>query len=419
MNKRYSNLIPILIIFLFALFIRMAYFYFVMDIKSSMDYRTEHDQKSYDSIAMSLLKNKEFSVIPGEPIGIILPVYPSFLAAIYSIFGHSLVVVRIMQTLISSLSCILVFVIAKNLFNKTTAIFSGLLTALSPAMVYLAGALMNETLFIFIILSAMFFAVKFIKTNSLKDNIYFSIFMCIAMLTKELMLPFVFFLIIWYLIICGSFKKALVNSSVSILVIVLLFMPWAIRNYKVYKDPMPFISVAGKTLWEGNHPSAKGYHVIPGDKDWEALGLKKPKYTPWGWESDMTEAKRRKLYTRRAIDWLIRHPKHFLKLIPLKFIYFWGPITQTSSKTAKRFTFVYSAFYSIILIFAIFGIILSRKRFKGLLLIYLLFIYFTIGACISIAITRYRLPLEPFYIMLASYSMSKLFSKFVIERRTK
>lgn len=417
MNKKYSDTILILIIFLSALCIRIVYFYFIFDIRTPLTQVEMADQRLYDSIATSLWQNKEFSVASGEPTGAVLPVYPLFLAAIYYIFGHSFVAVRIAQTLISCLSCILIFFIAKNLFNRTTALFSGLLLSISPAMVYLTGALMNESLFIFLLMITVCFAMRFKKRGLQKDNIFFAISLAICILTKEIMLPFVFFSVIWYLSICESFKKALISLFMSILIIIFLFLPWTIRNHKIYGDFAPTLTMAGGALWEGNHPSAKGYHVPPQDKDWQAIGLKNPRNPIWGSEDGLTEAERRKLYTKHILDWLIKHPKHFLKLIPIKFIYFWGPITQATNETAKRFTLVYSIFYSIILVLAILGIAFSRKKIKELLLIYLLFIYFTIVACATVVITRFRLPLEPFYIMLASYSLLKVFLRLKINEK--
>ena len=68
MNKKHSNLILILIIFFAALSLRTIYLSVIIDAGSPI---TEElaDQKLYDSLAVSLWKNHEFSVFPGFPVG--------------------------------------------------------------------------------------------------------------------------------------------------------------------------------------------------------------------------------------------------------------------------------------------------------------------------------------------------------------
>jgi 4-amino-4-deoxy-L-arabinose transferase-like glycosyltransferase len=57
------------------------------------------------------------------------PFYAYFLALVYKIFGHSYIVPRVIQHLLGSVSCVLIYSLAKKLFNRTVAIVSGIIAA--------------------------------------------------------------------------------------------------------------------------------------------------------------------------------------------------------------------------------------------------------------------------------------------------
>jgi hypothetical protein len=60
-----------------------------------------------------------------------------------------------------------------------------------------------------------------------------------------------------------------------------------------------------------------------------------------------------------------------------------------------------------ILVLAIAGAIAARRRWRPLLLIYLLILYYTFLHMVFMAITRYRLPIEPYLIILAAVALAR------------
>jgi len=64
-----------------------------------------------------------------------------------------------------------------------------------------------------------------------------------------------------------------------------------------------------------------------------------------------------------------------------------------------------------VLLLAAWGAVASRRRWRELLLLYLLFGYYTALHMVLMAITRYRLPLEPFLIVLAAHGLVELWKR--------
>src|SRR5215213_692646 len=58
------------------------------------------------------------------------PLYPYFLGVVYALFGRDLLIVRVVQALIGSASCVLLGLAGARLFSKRVGLVAGLALAL-------------------------------------------------------------------------------------------------------------------------------------------------------------------------------------------------------------------------------------------------------------------------------------------------
>ena len=137
------------------------------------------DDAQYDTLAVNLLAGKGFTLdsATGKPTSWRMPLYPLFLASIYSIFGHNYLAVRIIQCIMSALLCIMIFYIGKMTFGRKTGFFAALILAFyQPYIYYLyyggPAFLFSENLFNFLFLIFILFLVKeFFVNPSLKNSV--------------------------------------------------------------------------------------------------------------------------------------------------------------------------------------------------------------------------------------------------------
>ena len=131
------------------------------------------------------------------------------------------------------------------------------------------------------------------------------------------------------------------------------------------------------------------------------------------------------IYKNRAIEWIKNHPGDYLKLIPIKITRLWigdsyqemifNPSYKEDVSFHKRIIKIitFSISYYIILLLAIVGMIISRKKFFRELGVWTLPI---IGACIMHAILyggmRYHYPYIPLLILFATIPIMKWYQKF-------
>ncbi len=252
----------LLIIFL-ALAIRFSIFPFVAPHKERMF--TMLDSYEYDGMAMSLVENGRFYqsepafYFPSQyrvPVFEIrtptdafrAPVYPLFLAGIYSVFGHKPNVAIIFQLILSSLTCILVYYIGEVFIRRGVGFIAGLLLALDfPTAIY-GNLIMTDMLFTFLFLASIYFILKFFREGKRRHLIYSAILLGVSALCRQVIIYFVFVMVLSFIVVYRrNLMKALLNYCIYILIFLAAISPWTIRNYIVY-DNFSFSISQGSNL---------------------------------------------------------------------------------------------------------------------------------------------------------------------------
>ncbi len=98
------------------------------------------------------------------------PIYDIFTAFYYLISGPSVFAARLISVTFSVLSLFVIYEIAKQLYNKKTALISAVFFSVMPGIVWLSRIAMIETMLIFIFSVCMLFFFRWIQTNNDKDR---------------------------------------------------------------------------------------------------------------------------------------------------------------------------------------------------------------------------------------------------------
>lgn len=88
------------------------------------------------------------------------PLYPYLLGVIYAIAGRSLLLVRIVQAVIGSASCVLLALAGARLFSRRAGIAAGLMLALYAPAIFFDGLLQKSTLDVFFVCLALWLITK-------------------------------------------------------------------------------------------------------------------------------------------------------------------------------------------------------------------------------------------------------------------
>jgi tetratricopeptide (TPR) repeat protein len=355
------------------------------------------------------------------------PFYAYFLAAVYKIFGHSYIIPRVIQHLIGSLSCVLVYFLAKRLFGRTVAIVAGFIAATYGMLLYFEGELLLDSFLVFFDLLLILLLLK------AKDNPRFSKwFICglilgLSAITRPNILFFIPFIWLWIYLVFKrkkAFKTLLVYSASLLLGSVLIISPVTFRNLIVGGDLVLIASQGGINFYIGNNRNADGVSAIFYREDWQYRDFQQMAEKETGKQMKPSEISN--FYYRKGINFHLNDPVQGLKLLTRKLYLFWNRFELSNNQDIYFFR-RYSSLLRILPLgfwlvgpLGLVGMILSlrvvrnsqKARFKKFahgrentwLLVLFIFTYmFTVVMFFVPA--RFRLPAIPFLIIFTGYAV--------------
>lgn len=382
------------LIFLVALLPRFVWF-FVKGRYLDITIPAGGDAIGYDKIAVNLVKYHQYAVEPGKPTAYREPVYPYFLAGIYLIFGLSnYTAVRIIQILISSLTCVMIFLLAYKMFDKKVAILAGIISCFWPHFIYYSTTILRETLFCFLLICTVYFLNNIYKEKvNLLNLIITGILSGLVSLLNTTSLIFLFFSF-FVLFVVKKVKEVII----VICLFILIYSFWVVRNYKVFNTIILGSTVGGMTL----------YGASVGD--YKIFGTPEEKFY---WEKDpvmqqakiMDEIQSYKFFLHHAKNIIISNPKEYLIKCVKRFLKLYRIYPHRGKGYAHSeslIVWVNILSYGILLPFFIYSFFSHIKEFSKYVFLYLIIITFSLTYTLIWAVIRYRLPLEPYMIIFAS-----------------
>lgn len=217
------------------------------------------DEIRYTAPAVNMLAGRGFSADVGPPYlpsEHTVPLYSLFIAAVYALFGENNSAVRIAQSAVDIVTCLLVAFISFNLASprlKKAAVIGSLIIygCLSWFTVFWTRYILTETLAIFLTTLAVATGIWALRGQRWRWLIVGAI-CALGLLTRAdslvLVVAFVLFLI---------FQIARLRSSASVVnlllfcsAIPLILAPWIVRNYIAFEKFQPLANPYGKPRGE-------------------------------------------------------------------------------------------------------------------------------------------------------------------------
>jgi 4-amino-4-deoxy-L-arabinose transferase-like glycosyltransferase len=235
--------------------------------------------------------------------------YPAFLGAIFALFGRSLLVAKIANLVLSTGVLALSYWIAGRLFRSAlTARLTLLILAFYPNSIAYSSLVASESLFMLLMLLGI--ALLLIpNARFLMAVLAGAVFGAACLVRPQLLpLPFAFVLLLpGAKKAAGPFGGRLLSLVGVYAALVLVLLPWTLRNYKAFGHFVFVSTNGGGNLLIGNNPWASGAYVF------------RPEFAAIEGTGDEYEQDRRA--GRFAIQYMREHPVETLKLWPRKLWY--------------------------------------------------------------------------------------------------
>jgi 4-amino-4-deoxy-L-arabinose transferase-like glycosyltransferase len=334
------------------------------------------------------------------------PAYPLIMAAAFKVFGifseQAAIAIEILLTITSILSCILIYLLGKHLYDIRVGLLAAFLLAIYPPSIhYAVRNLWDTSLFTCCLLLTILLFLKLASHPGVKQGAYLGIVLGFTALVNPIIVATYPFAFAWIYLKAETDRRTIIKTMSSMLIVYgLVISPWFVRNYVVFGQfafiksnfgNELYLGTKGDTIWGNKEGISGGGDVKSAFTETEQEFLKQA-----------NEVMRNGFLLRKAIAFIVEHPIRFTEQTLIRFSRFWTFMRLEQQWTAQ----ISLAIYLMLLILAASGLLLSRAKGQDvrLVLLFLLSLplpyYFTV-----VHIFRYRYPIEPLLMIFASYTV--------------
>jgi 4-amino-4-deoxy-L-arabinose transferase-like glycosyltransferase len=378
------------------------------------------DERDYNALAVNLVERGEFALSPGRPTSIRPPLYPAFVAGVYSTCGlENFRAVRLLQVVISLGTVVLVYRLGTMLHSRRVGTWAAGLCAFYPSLLAYNNLLLTEVLFTALLVAACCALVRAFQRNSIADLLGGGILLGSGALTRSVLWLFppllgLYLLATWK----GGFGRRAVAALAVFLGFAMMIVPWSVRNSRLQKTLVIVDVMGGRNFMMGNYehtPMNRAWATIEieGERSWiGVLTARHPEVAA------ATQGQLDKLAQREAVRFVLGHPVLTLKRDLVKFFNFWGlereliagasrgAFGRVSAPALILLTVLVFGSFAATVVTGIFGAVARPPddlRSHGLLL--LLMAYICGLHTLAFGHSRYHLPLIPLILVYSAAAL--------------
>ena len=376
------------------------------------------------------------------------PGYVVFLASIMGVTGRSVLAVKIVQCVLSTLTVLVIFGLGRSWFGEGCGLLSAGICALYPNLIAFSHLLWSETLFILLLVVWLWLLTREARLPDIGLCVGAGVVLAMLMLTRSAIVYFLPVFGIWFVVVHRPvWRRAILHFTLMLVAAWVLVLPWTVRNYQVHGG-FVFVDTNGPfNLWRGNTPwtflhraEQTGYQ--PPFEDiplYPMRGISVRRLVTLA-RQDLGDALLTDLqimgYAQRAAWEYIRgDPEAFVDRGWYKIVNMWNPTSflirhyhpkinaygDVAPWIVSVVTWSAVLSYVIVMMLGMLGLVMSSRN-PVVWLVLLLVLFYTALSVVAFGLTRYRLPLMPLIIILAAYAilaLSRHFSSLVVARRRK
>lgn len=320
------------------------------------------------------------------------PLYTAFIAAVLWCFrGPHPLPVLLVQVFLSSLAPVFVQRLGEKIGTPRVGRLAALWTALDPALVFFTPQLQSETLFVF--MELLFFVRLY---RCLEPGVRpwpwlgLGIWGGLCALCRSVFAAYPVALCPWLFWSLG-WRRAWLPFALFSVGWLSPIAVWTARNWVRYHEIIPISAQMGWTLYEGFSLDREEIRRRPYEMGAEArrAGIPGSDFVAMG-----------RYFKSKTMRFIRENPGPAARIVLGKALLYWRPWPYDPHGFGTRFGL--GLYYSALFILALLGAWASRARFVEWGPAYVLIAYLTATHAVFFTSLRYRLPLEPLLILLAS-----------------
>jgi Dolichyl-phosphate-mannose-protein mannosyltransferase len=374
------------------------------------------------NIAHSLATGHGFSSpfrVDTGPTAWMTPLFPLLLAGIFRIFGaytfHAWAATVLLNISCCTLACIPIYFAGKRIGGIAVAAGAAWLWAIFPNAILMPVESMWDACISALLVATILWATLALElaesadSQRLRNWCAYGLLWGIALMFNATLAALFPFLAGWLVYRVQQQKREWFKpTAAAVAIIILGCVPWTIRNYRVFHQFVPLRSVLGLQLWLGNNDQTQD--IFRGDLHPIYNAAEREKYISLGEIAYMQQKK------QEAVAYMFSHPAREAHLILYRAISIWSggtpyPLVDFIGTPSLRFRTVL-AFNVVAALGTLCGIIiLFRERSPFAIPISAFPLIYPWAYYLTLALPRYRLPIDPIVMLLLAISIQRLAQK--------
>mgnify|MGYP003586122425 CR=1 FL=1 len=214
------------------------------------------DARALDTWAVNILDGIGFRSRVGFQLyeAFRMPFFSVVLAALYAVFGYHYFPVRVVLLLVSASASVGVAGIGRLLFNRRVGFLAGLLCALYYPFVHWSLAFMTETLFLFLLVLAVYLFLRSVHERGAGFAAGAGVALGLAAMTRVIAFAAAPVLAAYLAVLPAARGRKLRLALSWVAAMMIAFAPWVARNAIVFRAFFPSESGGVRQVWTGAHP---------------------------------------------------------------------------------------------------------------------------------------------------------------------
>ncbi len=361
----------------------------------------------YEEIALNILAGRGFGIQHFgtwyRSFGGVIFTYLS--AVLYAAFGHSHLVILVVQALFAAVAVLACFHIGCRLFSPGVGLFASTLVAFHPGLFFYDTHKLHP-----LSLDATLAAVGFLMTlvlrapRSWRSPALAGILHGVAIFERGTDIGLLGIALV-------SLRRATREGArarwIAVYLAAAAAVPslWVVRNFFVYHRPVLRATSSAEVFWRGNNPVASGGAFAEGRP-----GVPVFDAAPRAFRREIRgrdEVTQSRLFRQEAVAYILDHPSGALRLFGRKLLIFWWFSADSGFLYPAAYLRIYKGYYLVVLALALLGIgvacrpVPAKARWESLSLIAFLVSVSLVQAAFYVEI-RHRWSVELLLLIFSS-----------------
>lgn len=303
----------------------------------------------YDTLAINWVDTGVYSLEPGVPTALRLPLYPALIAAAYALAGPAYPwLVMLIHAILSVWTGLLLFRMATLVFDRTCAMLAVLLFLAHPLVNNFIFRCATETLFTFLVTALAYAGVRFLRTRQSRYLAAAAVTMGLSLLVRQTLLPLAWLawagLAVWSL--CGrrEWFRRLAWTLAAGGIVAALLAPWLVRNGRAAGGAWVLQTWVGQPVCQGAYVNQHLDDFFAGRRtltqldqaglfEIRQLDKRLSRGLPAGTTGIAREVAADRFFRARARVLAQRSPREFLRQTARNLL--WAPVLQMTWRSTR------------------------------------------------------------------------------------